>query len=75
MDLAAQYVSCQQDVQAEFMKICAMKSDSKKLINSERLENELEINPETDTVCRFISLTHDPISRRSLLPFKTGEER
>lgn len=50
MDLTAQYMNYQQEVQREFLKICSMKSESRKFFNNKRLEDELEVNPESDTV-------------------------
>jgi hypothetical protein len=50
MDLAARYLSAQEEVHRELLRICAMKSETRKSSNSRRIEEELEIDPDTDTV-------------------------
>lgn len=50
MDLGAKYVQYQQEVDRDFIKICTMKNESKRNQNQTRIEEELEANPDVDTV-------------------------
>ena len=50
MDLGAKCLQYQQEVEKDFIKICTMKTESRRTQNQIRIEEELEANPEIDTV-------------------------
>jgi hypothetical protein len=60
MDLAARCLNSQEEVRRELLRICAMKTETRKSSNSRRIEEELQIDPETDTVrLYYFSLCFD----------------
>jgi hypothetical protein len=56
MDLAAKCLETQQEVQSECLRLCTMKSESRKRANDQRIEDELSVDPETDSVLSLASL-------------------
>jgi hypothetical protein len=62
MDLAAKCLESQHEVQHECLRLCSMKTDSKKRANNQRIEDELGVDPDLDSVLLPPSLlsTHKP---------------